>query len=77
MPGLLIKDFPTVLHDRLKSRAKRNHRSLTKEATAILETALVSEAHRPTLADIRRWRVTGTKPLTDEIIRHAKMTGRP
>ena len=37
MSVLVIKNLPEALHLRLKARAKRNHRSLTKEAIAILE----------------------------------------
>jgi len=72
MPGLLIKDFPKDLHDQLKLRALRNHRSLTREALAILEEALRTNPPRPTLAQIDRWRIRGAKPLTDEILRRAK-----
>lgn len=37
MTALVIKKLPPALHSRLKARALRNHRSLTKEAIAILE----------------------------------------
>ena len=37
MAALVIKKLPNALHGRLKARAKRHHRSLTKEAVALLE----------------------------------------
>lgn len=40
MSGLLIKDFPPELHRRLKEEAERNHRSMTRQAVALLEQAL-------------------------------------
>lgn len=43
MSGLLIKDFPPELHRRLKEEAARNHRSMTRQALALLEQALSSE----------------------------------
>ena len=40
MPGLLIKDFPPELHLKLKQDAARHHRSMTRQALALLEQAL-------------------------------------
>ena len=40
MPGLLIKDFPPELHRKLKEEAARYHRSMTRQALALLEQAL-------------------------------------
>jgi plasmid stability protein len=74
MPGLLIRDLPDDLHQKLKERAARNRRSLTKETVVILETAL-----RDTSA------VQNNEPpaphkghfqLTDEWIDQAKREGR-
>jgi plasmid stability protein len=42
MPGLLIKDFPPELHQRLKEEAARYHRSMTRQALVLLEQALSS-----------------------------------
>ena len=42
MPGLLIKDFPPDLHRRLKQEAARYHRSMTRQALALLEQALAT-----------------------------------
>jgi hypothetical protein len=44
MPGLLIKDFPPELHRRLKQEAARHHRSMTRQALALLEQALAAPA---------------------------------
>lgn len=40
MSALVIKNLPEALHHRLKARARRNHRSLTREAIAILEAGV-------------------------------------
>lgn len=77
MSGFLIKNMPERLHEQLKRRADRNHRSLTKEALAILEEALSGGVDRPTLARIDRRRVRGAEPLTDAILRRGKTQGRP
>lgn len=37
MPDLLIRNVPEPLMERLKAQAKRNHRSIQKEAIALLE----------------------------------------
>jgi plasmid stability protein len=34
---VIIRNLPDDLHERLKAQAKRNHRSLTKEAVALIE----------------------------------------
>lgn len=44
MPGLLIKDLPPELHRKLKEEAARHHRSMTRQALALLEQALASPA---------------------------------
>ncbi|MCX7169555.1 MAG: hypothetical protein NTY41_04500 [Proteobacteria bacterium] len=44
MPGLLIKDFPPELHRKLREEAARYHRSMTRQALAMLEQALSSPA---------------------------------
>ena len=76
MAALLIKDLPKDLRDRLKRRAVQNHRSMTKEALAILEESLRGGAKRPTLAQIKRWQVRPKKPMTAEFMQRAKIWGR-
>ncbi len=44
MSGLLIKDFPPELHRRLKEEAVRHHRSMTRQALALLEQGLSGPA---------------------------------
>jgi len=46
MSGLLIKDLPSALHGRLKEEARRHHRSMTKQALAILEAGLAATPSR-------------------------------
>ncbi len=72
MPGLLIKDLPSELHRKLKEQAARHHRSMTKEALALLQQALeptpeVRELPPPYRGQIR---------LTDRLIDEAKREGR-
>ncbi|HOW19743.1 MAG TPA: hypothetical protein PLC79_11955 [Phycisphaerae bacterium] len=76
MAALLSKDLPKTLHEELKRRAARNHRSLTKEALAPLETALRDQPERPTLEELDRMRVRPEKPFTDAFLRRAKTWGR-
>ena len=66
MSTLVVKNLPEQLHTQLKLRAQRNHRSLTKEAIALIEQALsasrqplklspplrLSGGYRPTIEDI-------------------------
>ena len=40
MATIIIRDLPDDLHQRLKAQARRNHRSLTKEAVALIERHL-------------------------------------
>jgi plasmid stability protein len=47
MSALVIKNLPDTLHRRLKARAERNHRSLTKEAIAIIEAGLEGAPSMP------------------------------
>ena len=72
MAALVIKDLPPQLHRKLKERAARHHRSMTKEALAVIEQALGEEKalERPAPA------FKGRIPLTDKLIRDAKREGR-
>ena len=40
MPAVVIRDLPTILHQRLKQEAERHHRSMNREIIAILEKVL-------------------------------------
>lgn len=72
MAGIVIRDLPEELHSRLKQQAARHHRSMNKEAIALLEQALcctdsVREAPPP---------YKGKLKLTDDFINKAKREGR-
>jgi len=43
MASVLIKNLPDELHQQLKLRAQRNHRSLNKELIALIETAVIED----------------------------------
>ena len=43
MPMLYVRGFPEGLHDELKARAARNHRSVSAEIVAILKHALADD----------------------------------
>ena len=46
MASVLIKNLPDELHQQLKLRAQRHHRSLNKELIALIETAMTEEWRR-------------------------------
>jgi Arc-like DNA binding domain len=39
---LVVKNLPDQLHERLKARARQHHRSITKEAIALIEEGLLA-----------------------------------
>ena len=43
MPSLILRDMPEEVHRRLRKRATRHRRSMTKEAVDILERHLLAE----------------------------------
>lgn len=50
MGALVIKNLPEPVHERLRLRAARNHRSVTKEAIALLEAAVRGPGDTPPAA---------------------------
>ena len=50
MSTLVIKNLPEHLHAALKSQAQRNHRSLNKEAVALIEQAITAPRMAPRLS---------------------------
>ena len=62
MPGLLIKDLPPELHRRLKAEAAHHHRSMTRQALAMLEQALANPTRNA--ADLLPNPLTPAKPVT-------------
>jgi plasmid stability protein len=49
MSTLVIKNLPEPLHARLKEQAQHNHRSMNKEAIALIEHALSPRRRAPKL----------------------------
>ncbi|HEX8407916.1 MAG TPA: Arc family DNA-binding protein [Thermoanaerobaculia bacterium] len=76
MAGLLIKELPREIHRKLKARAAANRRSLSSEATVILEAALHDRSGPPTLAEIDRLRTRGERPLRQSILDRARRGDR-
>ena len=77
MAGLMIRDLPGDLHERLKERARAHRRSLSKEAIVILEEALGDRAGPPLLEEVDDLRIRGARPLTQELLDDAREAGRP
>lgn len=50
--ALSIKNVPDHIAERLRQRARKNHRSLQGELMTILEDAVASDVH--SIADLRR-----------------------
>lgn len=71
MTSVLIKKLPDELHQQLKRRAQRHHRSLNKELIALIEDALknrtIEELPEP---------VKLRKPLTQDMLDRARETDR-
>lgn len=72
MPALVIKNLPPELHQKLRERARRHHRSMTKEAVAILEQVLEGGAGVKEVPPPYKGRFT----LTQDILERAKREGR-
>lgn len=74
MSGLLIKDFPPELHSKLKEEAARHHRSMTRQALALLEQALTTRARNA--AELLPKPLKPTKPVTPGSVVAAIRKGR-
>lgn len=73
MPSLLIKDMPPELHQRLREAAERDHRSMNRQAIAILEAALhPGPSGEPEFPPP----IKATFPLTSEWLKRALAEGR-
>jgi plasmid stability protein len=68
MPTITLKNIPEDLHQRLRDRAARHHRSLNAEILACLEGAVRSEPVDPKafVARIRDLRPPGHEKLTQD-----------
>lgn len=72
MPGLVIKNLPPELHRKLKERAARHHRSMSKEVLHMLERSLDEGDRRENPPPP----LSGRRPLTDEFLDKARREGR-
>ena len=52
MPILHVRGIPEDLHERIKSQAALEHRSLTAEVIHLLEKGLATERPQPTMAEV-------------------------
>jgi len=77
MAGMLLKNLPEALHERLRARARANRRSMAAEIELLLERALSDRAGSPTLEEIDSLRVRGARRLTQKIIDASRTEGRP
>ena len=75
MSTLVVKNLPDGLHERLRNRAQRNHRSLTKEVIVILERGLDDAQPRRAVELPPPVKLRGG-PLTIEQIEAAIAEGR-
>ena len=71
MPGIVIRDLPPALHERLREEAHRHHRSMAKEVVTILEDVLGKSTERAYPPPVRL-----AFPLMDEFLNKAKRWGR-
>jgi len=71
MAGLIIRDLPTVLHEKIREESRLHHRSMAKEVITILEQALGAGEGRSYPNPVKM-----AFPLTDEFINKAKRWGR-
>ncbi len=76
MTSILVKDLPDELHQRLKVRARRNRRSMAKELLELISGSLEDRSGPPSLEEIDRLRVAGSRPLTQEVLDEALRDGR-
>lgn len=83
MATLTIRNLPDELHDTLKLRAKRNHRSVNQEVIAELSSVISAETPEERTARVEReileinvLRARAKGFLTAEQIDAAKQVGR-
>ena len=72
MAALIIEELPPELHLKLRESAARHHRSLAREALALLEDAL----SRPPAAVEPPRPFKGHLPLTQDLLDQAKSESR-
>jgi antitoxin FitA len=77
--NLTIKDLPGPLHKKLKARAQANKRSLNWEVIAILESAIEKGPIKieKLVAELDQIHARlHVPPLSDDLLRRAKLEGR-
>ena len=74
-----VKNIPSALYERLKARALEHRRSVNAEIIHCLETGLDAEPVVPErfLARLDALQAEPYPPLTDEMLREARESGRP
>lgn len=80
MATLTVKNIPDDLYEKLKQRAKAHNRSLNREIIVCVQEALESRRVDPEsfLARIEELhRKMQAPPLTDKMLRKARVEGRP
>jgi plasmid stability protein len=80
MATLTVKNIPDDLYEKLKQRAKAHHRSVNREIIVCIQEALESRRMDPEsfVARIEALhRQMQTPPLTDKMLRQARVDGRP
>jgi len=76
MAGMLLKNLPEALHERLRTRARANRRSMAAEIELILERALDDRAGATPIEEIDGLRIRGKAPLTQALIDEARREAR-
>jgi hypothetical protein len=87
MATIVLKGVPAELRKRLEEQARRNGRSVSREAIACLEGAVRPQVPRKTAEEVRRiieaarafredLAARGVQPITDEEITAWKRQGR-
>jgi hypothetical protein len=72
MAALVIRNLPEALHHQLKVQAARHHRSMTREAIALLEQALSQSRDVREIPPPYKGKIV----LTTDFIDNAKREGR-
>ena len=66
------KKVPSALHNKIKNRAKKHHRSMNKEIINILETVLQNGEYTSEFPPP----LSVSEPIDDAFINRAKRSGR-
>lgn len=76
MAALVLKNLPEGLLDQLKSRARANHRSLTKEAVVLLSSGVAIRSDAPGVSGHLSLPITPVgRPMSSDEIEYATHAG--